>query len=187
MREDNILKLLKIAETHKQAFTSVRKWNEYAKEHNLPSSRQFIHAFESWKNARKAVGIKSSSIKYEGKYTKKELKEIINKHSKEFSSKENWYVYAKENGLPTYETFVKYFENWNEVQKLAGFIPNKLSNDDLIKIAKKHKESFISKNKWNEYAKEHNLPSAITYIRRFDSWSNIYEIIHQPIEKKRDS
>ena len=51
------------------------------------------------------------------------------------------------------------------------------TEDRLTNIAKEHSEFFTTQKTWNNYAKEHTLPSSKTFQRVFCSWVRAKRII----------
>lgn len=157
--------LLWIGNQHKEHFTTMTHWNEYAKENKLPSSQAYISRFGSWDKTKKELNLKPSNIGY----TKEEIVDVIKEHRTKFTSAFKWNQYAKENKLPYYHTITEYFD-WRTVKKMAKVKTHNYTKDELLEIAMKHREYFTSMTTWNNYAREANLPSAMGYVRAFGSW-----------------
>ncbi|WP_066418239.1 hypothetical protein [Sutcliffiella cohnii] len=170
--------LLKIAEKHKKYLTTYQSWNEYAKKNGLPVSTTFLAHFKcSWNEFKRKLAIPISSPNW-SKYSREEIEEVIQNHSQQFSSKLNWDSYSKKNNLPDYRT-IKNFFTWEEVQRKANVKINKIYNEEeLLAIAKEHSIHFTTMKKWNEYAKEKGLPSAIVFYRKLGAWNSIKAKLH---------
>lgn len=167
--------LLKIARDYKEYFTSAKKWDKFAKEHQLPTSRQYIHHFDTWNQAKQAANLPLSDRKEytKHKYTKEDLIQIIKEHKDQFTSKADWNEYAKEKGLPHYETF--WYNNifWNDILNIAGKPSKVYSSEELLRIAEEHRDYFISRKVWDEFAKKHDLPNSYQYIKAFGNWIDV--------------
>ncbi|WP_209124401.1 hypothetical protein [Alkalihalobacillus sp. BA299] len=164
--------LLDIANKHSEHFTTYSNWNEYASKHGLPVSTTFLIHFDSWNDVKKRLNLPLSTPNWR-KYSKEEIKKVIEEHSEHFTSKLKWDEYSKENKLPDYRTIKNYF-SWEEVQEFANVKINyRYSEEKLLEIAKKHSKHFTTMKRWDEYAKENNLPSSMNYYRKFGSWNKV--------------
>lgn len=173
-------KLLKVAKENKGYFTTIRIWDIYAREKDLPKSNHFIRCFGRWRAALLRVhgddvmGIhEQKAIRV--KYTRKDLVAVAKKHSKYFTSKNSWDVFASENKLPNSWIYIRNYGDWTTAKReiFGDHIPvKKISRDKnrLIMIAKNHSEHFTSKTEWNNYARELSLPTVSTYVTCFGSW-----------------
>lgn len=165
--------LKEIALKHKGYMLSKRTWDEYATLHELPSAQTFINAFEKWSEIKGFVGIQTE-LKKPSTYTKGQLKEILKKHGKNYESRYQWDVYAKENKLPKYQTLRKHFtyeEILKIVKKPKSLKGTLVTKEDLIEVALKHKDVFFtSMAKWDVYAEENKLPKSNTFHKKFGTW-----------------
>lgn len=169
------LELINQVEPHIKNLTTVRSWNKYAKEHELPSAVTLIHYFGSWNNVKQALGLKT----IQG-LNKDELLTIAKKHSKYFTSRREWREYAKANQLPTDITYINVFGSWNKVKDILQmeYVPTQkpiYSREQIIKILKVHGKNLENRTQWDEYAKEHDLPTYKT-IRTYLTWDEVLKI-----------
>jgi hypothetical protein len=167
MNKDTLIELL---EPHKQHLTTTKKWDEYAKEHNLPPSVTLIYHFDSWSNVKNAFGV---FVKKNIKYTKSELVEIGKKHQEYFHRKLIWDKHSVEHGLPASATYIKRFGSWQKAKEQIGLRNVKRKNDIytkemLEKVLKEHGKNFINRKQWDEYAKEHRIPTWKTIKKHFE-------------------
>jgi hypothetical protein len=162
--------LLDIAKKHSKYFTTYSNWNEYATKHGLPVSTTFLGHFVSWNDVKRRLGIPISTRR---KYSKEEIKKIIEEHREYFTSKLKWDEYSTENKLPDYRTIRNHF-SWDEVQDIADVKKrHNYTQAELLNIARKHASHFTTMKRWDEYAKENDLPSSMNYYRKFGTWNNV--------------
>lgn len=162
--------LEQIALKNKAYMKSKPVWDKYSKEQGLPSSQTFINAFGGkWDNVKDYLSIKT--VLRQDVYSKSEIESILKEHGTNYESRNQWDEYAKENNLPTFKTIRKHF-TYDEMMTTMGKKKHWLDDEDLYRVAIKHKEVFLTKSmaKWDEYAKEHDLPKSNTYHKRFGSW-----------------
>lgn len=165
--------LLKLLRPHSNHLTSVRNWNAYAKDHNLPSAPTLIRKFESW-NALKTeleLGVNNKI------YTKEELLSIAREHSIHVTTYQDWNEYSKEHGLPASSTFAREFESWNALKEeielpVSSVNWRKYSKDEIEQIIKENEGKFETKDKWNEYATKNKLPVYQTIMNYF-TWNEV--------------
>lgn len=163
--------LLQNVKEHKHAVTNVRSWDRYARKHHLPSSSTLIKNFGSWNKVKKELHLKTDD-KRESRYSKNTILAILKRHKDHFTNQEQWNVYAKDNGLPSYTTIKRYVD-YDEITEIRGRYGNqKYSEKHLIKVARAHIKHFTTMQKWDNYAKDNGLPSSHTYIRKFNGWRN---------------
>lgn len=171
---------------HKHALTTVKRWDEYAKLHNLPSSVSLIYSFGSWTNVKQALGLPT----FKSRYTFNELEQIAYQNKEYFRSKLTWDDYAKKNHFPSSSTFIKAFGSWNNLKKHIGIniTNNKRSTytkEIIMNIMKKHADHYINRTQWDEYAKEHKLPTYKT-IRTYLTYDELATLINKKILSKDD-
>jgi hypothetical protein len=160
--------LLEIVEHYKEHLTSARQWNVFADKLNLPKSITLIKRFGSWSTLKQLFNLPESSYApISSTYSKNEVIQALKEHGKHYTNRQEWDSYAKEHSLPTYKTI----RNYLTYDEMKSFVKSKnYSKKELIDIALKHREYFTTVKKWNEHAKEHDLPSSVTYHRHFGSW-----------------
>lgn len=191
--------LIAIAKQHPEPFMMRTKWINYAKENGLPTDTTFLKRFETklWSECVcKVFGDELEEYvpnpKITVNYSKELLTSIARQHAKHFMVRLRWNNYARENGLPKDTTFLSHFnlKGWSECinqifgDELEKYVANpqtpiSYSKESLTAIAKQHTEPFMSKTRWEEYAKENSLPSSTTFLRQFETgaWSEcIYKI-----------
>ncbi|MDE3841032.1 hypothetical protein C0966_17350 (plasmid) [Bacillus methanolicus] len=172
--------LIKIIKPHIEYLTTVKKWDVYAKEHGLPASVNLIYHFGSWNNVKKALSLPV----LKRSYTLSQLQEIALKHKEHFLRKATWDEFAKENGLPSGGTYINAFGSWQKAKEQIGLGTEKRKNDiyskeAIRKILLRHGENFVNRKQWDEYAKEHRLPTYKTIKKHFD-YDEILSIINKP-------
>jgi hypothetical protein len=177
--------LLEIIKQHKQHMTSVTEWDVYAKEHKLPPSYKLIYHFDSWSNVKDALDLPQ----LKKTYTFEELEMIAIENKQYFLRKSIWDKYSKEHGLPASSTFINAegFGSWKKVQEHIGLENEKRKNDlyskdDIETILKEHAKHYINRTQWDEYAKEHKLPTYKTLKKHFK-----YDEILSIVNKKKPS
>jgi hypothetical protein len=164
---------------HKNFLTTVKQWDVYAKKNGLPLSSTLIKRFDSWNNLKEILGAEIKRKKRN--YTKEDLLEIAKKHNRYFQSKGVWDSYARENDLPSSFTFINVFGSWNTIKELIGFEGKQkrkrdiYSKEQLLKILNEHGHQIKNRKQWDDYAKEHNLPTYKT-LRKHFSWEEILSL-----------
>ncbi|RHW35996.1 hypothetical protein D1B31_18075 [Neobacillus notoginsengisoli] len=166
-----------LIQQHKDKLTTVREWDAYASQHNLPSSSNLIYIFGSWNDTKKAFGLSGQK----SSYSLDELKEIATTHKKHMVNKRTWDKYSKENGLPASATFIKAFGKWTDVKNYIGIGNEKrkrdlYSEEQIKKILKEHAAQYINRQQWDIYAKENQLPTYKTIKKHF-SYDEILKIV----------
>lgn len=175
--------MLEIIKPHKAQITTVKEWDIYAKQHNLPPSITIIYHFKSWNNVKKALGIPILNKTY----TFSELEEIAIKHKEHFQRKTLWDQYSKEHRLPASGTYINAFGSWKKVKEHIGLGNEKRKNDlyskeDIKRILTEHAKNFINRKQWDEYAKEKRLPTYKTLKKHFD-----YDEILSIVKKEKQA
>ena len=162
--------LLEIAKKHKDFFTSVGKWNTYAKEHGLPHHQTFIQRFGSWNNIKDLLNFETNEQHRPYKYEVSELLEILNEHKEAYTGIYAWNQYAKEHQLPTHGVFERIL-GIKKLDSITNYTQS-ASKEDLKKIILSY---FPNKpptvNEWKSISKANEVPSFTTVIRRFGSWN----------------
>lgn len=162
--------LMEILFPHKEHLTSVRAWNEYSKEHNLPHSATLINQFGSWNNAKAAFSLEESKPQRPVKYSAEGLMEVLETHHAKFTTINDWNTFASNNELPAYQTFERHLGR-DIIEEKTGLVLE-WNEEKLKKVIKKY---FPSKAptvaQWNEKAKEYHLPTHMTIVRHYKSWS----------------
>ncbi|KAA6446983.1 hypothetical protein [Bacillus swezeyi] len=166
--------LIQIAIDHSEHFTTIRKWNEYARDHQLPRHMSYVNAFGGWNEAKKEMELKITEDKKAPTYTKEQLRRILEENQRYFINQSTWNKHAKNNKLPYYLTIRKHF-SYDEIVKITNTKKNKgHTQKDLLEILIDHREFFFksSLKKWDKYAREKYLPSSTTIYRAFKGWKN---------------
>lgn len=171
--------LIKKLEEHKDHITTVKEWDDYAKENNLPPSVTLIYKFGTWNSLKSALKVPIISRTY----NEEELKNIALAHKEYMISKKVWDSYYKESGLPSSSTFIKRFGQWNNIKKIIGFSTERrrsdlYSKEEIRNILKEHAENFENRKQWDEYAKTHRLPTYKTIKKHFE-YEEILEIVNK--------
>ncbi|MEX3625436.1 hypothetical protein [Viridibacillus arvi] len=157
----------------KKYLTSVRKWNDFAKD-DLPNSQTIIHYFGKWSYFKIKIGIKPEE---EIETKKKEYIRIAKKYIGHFSKSASvWKTFAREHNLPSLTSYVSLFGSWSNAQLEAGInhentikLPFKYEREYLIQVAEENKEQFAHTAIWNDFSRQNNLPSQFAYINEFGS------------------
>lgn len=167
---DRKTELIEIASKHLDMFTTIERWNKYAKENDIPNGYTYIAYFGSWNAVKDKLNLSYSTPYPSAEEKKEEMISVLKEHGTEYKDRTEWDKYAKEHSLPTYKTIRRYLS----LQEVKEIVPKEIkynySKEELIKIAKRNFEHFSSMGKWNKYAIEHGLPNAATYHRKFGSW-----------------
>ncbi|MCM3216731.1 hypothetical protein M3612_19790 [Niallia taxi] len=161
-------------------------WSKFYRDNKLPSTQTYLSVFGTWENLRKELGLIVK--KKRDVISKETIKDILKKHGNAFQTRKQWDEYAQEHKLPTYKTILKHF-TYEEILGFAGKLKQRnFSKEELISLALKHRQSFISSSmtKWDEYAKEHILPSSRQFNWVFGSWSEAKHEIRKQAQKKSD-
>ncbi|MEC1716490.1 hypothetical protein [Schinkia azotoformans] len=167
-RKYNKEDLIQIIKEYQEHFISKEEWNKYAKANGLPHYETFLYHDISWKEILEITGKKKYT------YTRQELLTIAEENGEYFANRNTWDDYAKPKELPNSYEYIKEFGNWINVKHKIL----KIRDEDLIEIAKKYELGNFSRRKWDEYAKEHNLPPASMYIDRFGSWNRLKAMLY---------
>lgn len=176
---DTSKELIRTLQKHKHALTTVKGWDKYAKEHNLPPSVSLIYAFGSWNAVKQALGLPAQK----NKYSIQELEEIAEQHKEHITGKLAWDEYSKKNHLPSSSTFIKVFGSWNQFKKHIGVQQEKkkrsiYDKEIIVQILKEHAEHYINRTHWDEYAKEHKLPTYKT-IRNYLTYDELATLVNK--------
>ena len=162
--------LQEIAVKHKEHFTSVNHWNEYASENGLPHSQTFIMRFGKWNDIKKSLQMVTQSAHRPKVYDKETLLDILEKNKKHYISISKWNTYAAQNKLPYHDVFAKYI-GIEELENLLGH-PLRIQQDTLKTIMLRFfPDNPPTARMWDQLATRENLPVAHTYIRHFGSWT----------------
>lgn len=162
--------LMKLLLPHKEYLTSVRAWNEYSKEHNLPHSATLINQFGSWNSTKAAFSLEESKPQRPKKYSAEELLVTLENYHDKFTTINGWDDFASKNELPAFSTFERYLGR-ELIEEKTGMVLE-WNEDKLKHIILTHFPSTPpTVSKWNEVAKQHNLPTHMTIVRHFKSWS----------------
>ncbi|MGN8845230.1 hypothetical protein ACTNDN_20720 [Niallia sp. HCP3S3_B10] len=174
--------LIKIGKEHKEHAKTIRMWNDYSsdKRLGLPSPGQILTVFKDWSSFKKAIEVENERSP---KYTKQRIKEILEKHKEFFVSRAQWDIYASENKLPTYKTIRNHYTYEEILQIIEKKKVFNLSKEELIKLTLKREYFYkfleSTKTKWDEFARQNNLPSSYKYIKTFDTWLKAKEEINK--------
>ncbi|MCQ6282834.1 homing endonuclease associated repeat-containing protein [Bacillus sp. EB600] len=191
MRKYTNQQLLDIAKKHIDHFTSAEKWNQYAKEKQLPNVTCYKRYFGSWNTVKTQLNLLIyTNTKKNVVYSTKQLIDILQRNHSIAIKQSYWHAYAKDHHLPSYETIVARFGSWNHALSIAGLLdvkkdipastqsPSKqYSYETLKQIARKHLDYFRLRKVWDEYARINNLPSSATYSKYFGSWKEALKAV----------
>lgn len=101
---------------NKQHVTTMKHWDEVAKEKKLPTSRTLLNHVGNWTEIKKKIGITNEE---ENSRKRSELLSLAKEHSGMFQTKEDYIHYAKEHNLPTYMT-IRRFMDWKEFKEASS-------------------------------------------------------------------
>ncbi|MEK3993067.1 hypothetical protein [Robertmurraya sp. FSL R5-0851] len=163
----------KIIKKYRKHMLSRNVWDKFAKNHELPTSRAIIEVFDGkWSEAKAFVNV-HTELKRTPDYNKEDIKKVLLEHGDKYENQRQWNKFASENKLPNYNTIKTHF-TYDEMMKIINRpkATKTLSNEELISLALEHKQMFFhsSMTRWDEYAKEKELPKSNTYHKRFGSW-----------------
>jgi len=172
--------LLHIANNHIESFTTTSNWDKYAKENRLPSSSCYKRYFGNWNTVKRALNLpiihkRKQQIKTE------EILHCLRENKQLAFNQTSWQAYSEDCKLPSYETIIARFGSWSKALETAGlvmrekevkrqYIRNAYTKQELKMLARHHISHLTSKKKWDQYAKEHHLPSSSTFAKYFGSW-----------------
>jgi hypothetical protein len=201
MRKYTNQQLLDIAKKHIDHFTSAEKWNQYAKEKQLPNVTCYKRYFGTWNTVKTQLNLPTyTSTQKNTKYSTNQLIDILQRNQSIAMNQSYWQAYAKGHHLPSYETIIACFSSWNNALSIAGLIDVKkeipasthspckqYSYVSLKQIARKHLGYFRLRKVWDEYARINNLPSSSTYSKYFGSWKEALKAVGiQPTVERPD-
>lgn len=176
--------LIDIAQQNKEYFTSVSVWDKHAVKNQLPRAARYAYHFGSWNIAKMQILGENTPLekRFTPTYSEDELIKIARKQSIYFQTQKDWNEFAEKNNLPNSKVYSHKFDGWHQAKtKILGskrpLYQNTYSTDELIAIAKNHREYFSSLNIWSSYAEEHCLPKAPVYIKHFRTWNNAKKVI----------
>ena len=175
---------IQIAKSNNTYFYSPKYWDRYAKEKDLPESKQFRALFNDWKIA--------TTLIHEGK-TPEEIKlefliKIASAHKEKFLVQKEWDQFAVENDLPISATFKNHFGSWSiavEVATGVKLTEKRYTNKFLLMVMKEHKEYLVTQDTWQKFATENNLPSVNTLAKHFGSFNAAKEKVRFKKIQKR--
>lgn len=177
--ENEKSELINLLKKHKNQLTTVKEWEKYSKNNNLPSSVSLIYYFGSWNKLKKVLNLPVNSVR---SYDDEALKQIALEHRDHLSTKRIWDAYYKEKGLPSSSTFLKVFGTWNNLKDFVGISKglrsDQYSKEDIEKILKEHGNNFENRQLWDVYAKENRLPTYKTIKKHFD-YDQILKLVNQ--------
>lgn len=191
--------LLDIAKKHIENFTFTKKWNQYAKEKQLPNVTCYKRYFGSWNTVKTLLNLSIyTNTKKNVIYSTNQLIDILQRNQSIAIKQSYWQAYAKDHNLPSYETIVTRFGSWNHALSIVGLLDvkkdiptsthslsKKYSYETLKQIACKHLDYFHLKEAWDEYARLKNLPCSSTYSKYFGSWKEALKAVGiQPTVEK---
>lgn len=169
--------LWNIIKKHKNAFTVVREWNDYARENGLPHAQTIIKRLGNWNSIKNALKINTNNNHRPLKYEVEELLKILQEHKAAYKTMYDWNQYAIQNKLPTHQVFEKYLG----IEKLEELIEHPLMlSKELIKnqIKGHFPDGPPTVTEWKVLSETNkSVVAASTIIRYFNSWSNLkYEV-----------
>jgi hypothetical protein len=132
---------------------SKKRWNQFAKEQSIPTYNEFLSLFDTKKQFKQTVFL------------------YIALQNKEYFNNTEWDEYAKKHHFPLKIQYHNLFSSWKWVQQMVWGDKKESKKAYLLRKAKEHISHFTTYKEWNEYAREHSLPSASQYEAYFGSWN----------------
>lgn len=111
--------LLSIIREQKKHLTTTREWDEYSKEHDLPSSRTLINHFKTWNKVKEKADLEPTPNYVPVSYNKDKIVSLLKEHPATYENQVTWNQYAKSKNLPTYKTIRKYL-TFEEFERIVG-------------------------------------------------------------------
>ncbi|QXE03602.1 hypothetical protein [Terribacillus sp. DMT04] len=178
MESERQKKIIKQVKDSNIRVGTVRDWNASAKELDLPSSSTIINEFGSWKDFKGACGV---SLEYG--YTYNDLLGIAQLHKEHLTSRRKWDDFASKNSLPRSQIFIDKFSSWNNLKHELNLpILTKRSDlytkEDIVRILKQHGANLESRQQWDVYAHDNNLPAYKT-LRKHFTWEEILKLANR--------
>ncbi|MEI2357876.1 hypothetical protein [Mesobacillus zeae] len=176
--------LLIVAKKHKKYITSANHWNKYATKNQLPRAMTFAYHFGSWNKFKSIVFKEEVKLNdaFTSTYTKNELETIALENKDYFTKIRTWDQFVDKNNLPASNVYIHVFKTWNQAKQIVFNDEKRLNKirytrKQLISVALKNKNHFISIKSWNNYAREHSLPVSRIYENQFGNWNKAKETI----------
>lgn len=167
--------LLELLQQHKDHMTSMSHWNAYSKEKGLPHSQTIIKYFETWNQAKASLSLEQLGQSRPTQYSEEELLVYLEKYKDKFTTIYEWNEFASQNQLPSYYTFTRHLGTDIVEGKTGTLVWDKAKLKKLILKYFPDKPPTVTK--WMSIAKEQDLPSHMTIVRHFKSWSIMkYEV-----------
>jgi hypothetical protein len=171
-------RLKEIAVSHKERFTKMNTWDEFATKNNIPSAKVFIHTFGTWNKAKREILGEDVKLNRDVPYDGEKLTSIAVKYKSAFTSVNVWNEFAKEKDLPSSKVYEKFYGSWNKAKQSifnpsssrVHKKPESLSIAQLCEIAVNNHKYFSTKKNWDLHAMKNKLPRAETFANRFGSW-----------------
>lgn len=128
------------------------------------------------------------------KYTIEELKNSLNMASKslgEFFTAKEYEKWSKKNKLPSKTAIIKEFGSWSNAKVALGISsnrngsrnhfkePNEVEIIKTLKSATNEVEGYLTRDKYQEWAKVNEAIGAYSIISVFGSWKNAIEQTNQ--------
>jgi len=164
--------LLDLIRGHEEHLTSVIKWNQYSKEHDLPHSQTLIKSFGTWNKLKEHLSLEAYEQHRPLKYTDEMLNSILKEHHEHYTSVLGWNQYAESNNLPKHFVFIDRL-GITKIRKETKFTAH-WSTKEIIFLIKKHFPSKApTRPEWDEVSKVESVPSYQTICRRFGTWNTM--------------
>lgn len=170
--------LINIAKQHSHYFSTVRGWDLFARENNLPRSNIYKNRFSTWNDAKYICEIKINDSQEKRLIQRKKILSEVSPYRNQITTAKSWNKLAKRENLTSTHTIVYYFDKWNNFKKELGIFieedeKNREKRAKYIDIAKQHISEFSkSAERWKKYSTLNDLPSTNTYIENFGTWAN---------------
>ncbi|QPC47549.1 hypothetical protein [Mangrovibacillus cuniculi] len=168
--------LLDTAKKHKEQFTSIAKWNTFAKQNDLPLATTYIKRFGTWNEVKESIGNSTNKQHRPKEYTDENLHQVINLHKEHFKTINHWNQYAALNNLPPFLTLERRLGR----ELIEEVLEKQFVIDDYGKILR---EVFPSKSptvqEWTQISQEQDLPSTSTIIRHYGSWKKMKKEVYE--------
>lgn len=171
--------LLSLLTEHKEHITSIREWNQYSKENDLPHSQTIISHFGTWNKFKKMLSLDLNDQSRPIKYTEDVLYSILDKYKEHYTSAANWDKFAEEKNLPKHIIFMERLgpEILNENN---GVILNWTTESIKKSILQHFPNHPPTQKEWSNIVNSERVPAYMTIVRRFGTWNKMkYEVYHK--------
>jgi len=171
--------LLSLLKEYKEEITSIRNWDNYSKEKNLPHSQTIISHFGSWNKFKELLSLDLNEQSRPVKYSNESLYAILDEHQQYYTSATEWDTFAEENQLPKHIIFMDRLGPEILTERI-GITLNWTTDNIKAKILEHFPNQPPTQAAWNAIAKSERVPAYMTIVRRFGTWNQMkYEVYYK--------